>query len=78
MEAKPLTLEPAAPPQELVFVLAVRPETAAAPWRARVLYAEGAEPRAFETPLDLVRHLAQVSDHATHASTPPPRRGGLR
>lgn len=56
---------------EVVFVLTVQPETPAAPWHARLLYADGPQQLEFDSPLALVRHLAQLS--ATQ-----PRRGGLR
>lgn len=59
------------PRDEVVFVLTVQPETPAAPWHARLLYAGGPEHLEFDSPLVLVRHLAQLS--ATQ-----PRRGGLR
>jgi hypothetical protein len=59
------------PREEVVFVLTVQPETPAAPWHARLLYAGGPEHLEFDSPLALVRHLAQLS--ATQ-----PRRGGLR
>lgn len=59
------------PRDEVVFVLTVQPETPATPWHARLLYAGGPEHLEFDSPLALVRHLAQLS--ATQ-----PRRGGLR
>lgn len=61
----------AQPREEVVFVLTVQPESPAAPWHARLLYAGGPEHLEFDSPLALVRHLAQLS--ATQ-----PRRGGLR
>jgi hypothetical protein len=59
------------PRAEVVFVLTVQPESPAAPWHARLLYADGPQQLEFDSPLALVRHLAQLS--ATQ-----PRRGGLR
>jgi hypothetical protein len=62
---------PAQPREEVVFVLTVQPESPAAPWHARLLYAGGPEQLEFDSPLALVRHLAQLSAKQ-------PRRGGLR
>lgn len=58
-------------PDEFVFVLTVHPEGPAAPWHARLLHAHSAEQHEFDSPLALVRHLAQLC--ATQ-----PGRGGLR
>ncbi|MDZ7651812.1 MAG: hypothetical protein U5L03_04270 [Burkholderiaceae bacterium] len=68
-----MAIEPVQPKprEEVVFVLTVQPETSADPWHARLLYAGGPEHLEFDSPLALVRHLAQLS--ATQ-----PRRGGLR
>lgn len=59
------------PREKVVFVLTVQPQTQAAPWHARLLYAGDPEYLEFDSPLALVRHLAQLS--ATQ-----PRRGDPR
>lgn len=55
---------------ELRFTLLVRPESAERPWHAE-LQDEVGERHHFTTPLDLIRHLAQLGG-------PPSRDGGLR
>lgn len=61
---------PSGPSSELRFTLLVRPESTERPWHAE-LEDELGERRHFATPLDLIRHLAQLGG-------PPSRDGGLR
>lgn len=48
-------------PQELVYALAVCPATAARPWHARLISADGGPAAEFESLAELVRFLAQAS-----------------
>lgn len=59
-----------ASPRPLRFALAVRPETARTPWRATLVARDSGTRDEFDSPLELVRHLA--------ALTLVDRQGGLR
>ncbi len=60
-------------PPALHFVLTVTPETPARPWHARLLPALCNDERHFDSPLELMRHLAQLQ-----AVDAPARAGGLK
>jgi len=63
--------EPPGPtPSELSFGLTIRLETTAQPWCATLL-PSGGPPLQFDSPLDLLRHLGQLSPRH-------PASGGLR
>ena len=59
--------EPSSPPVDrdgLRFDLVVYPEAPTRPWRADLLDATGGR-RSFATPLELIRHLAQLGSTST-------------
>jgi len=62
-----------ADPTPLHFVLTVTPQSPARPWHARLLPALVDDERHFDSPLELMRHLALLQSSAV-----PPPAGGLK
>lgn len=64
----PLPHAPGLPPVAWRFVLTVQPQSAQQAWHAQLRGEDGAG-LDFDTPIELLRHLAQLGTH-----TPPPGR----